>query len=509
MPTEGATEPPASETSEGEERSHVRILELILAVVVLRLWLVPLPSSLWLDELLTWWVIKDGAAHTIGRAFTYQQSPLYYLIVWVAQAIGGNSEIVLRLPSLLATAGSAVLLYRLVRHLVGREAARMSVLVFASTAVVAFEASEARPYAIATFALVAATLALVRWLDEGGWRRGVLYIVLAVVVVWMHYLFALALVAHAVYAIVRIRRRQTRLTPAHLVAAAVAIAAGLVPLALQIASLWDRRGTLSIPNQAGIGSLLIVLVPPALAGALFMGVLLARTQGTVSLSLPDAQGSSLLLFVSWLLIPAVALFAISEFTPITLLSPRYFASVTPAVAALAGWGIACIQPASARRFVAGVLALLSVLGFGGALKNGEDWRGAATFERANADAGTIVLLHPGLIESAQLDWFEDPERLSYMTAVTAYYPMTGRITLLPHALDEPGVHGYMEDLVTSQLDGADRFLFITRYPDLPYKDWLDGRLLSEGFTSRVLGRFGVISVVEYRRDVSAGAPGST
>ena len=58
MPTEGATEPPASETSEGEERSHVRILGLILAVVVLRLWLVPLPSSLWLDELLTWWVIS-------------------------------------------------------------------------------------------------------------------------------------------------------------------------------------------------------------------------------------------------------------------------------------------------------------------------------------------------------------------------------------------------------------------------------------------------------------------
>ena len=58
----------------------------------------------------------------------------------------------------------------------------------------------------------------------------------------------------------------------------------------------------------------------------------------VSLSLPEVQGSSLVLFVSWLLIPAFALFAISEFTPITLLSPRYFASVTPAVAALAGWG---------------------------------------------------------------------------------------------------------------------------------------------------------------------------
>jgi hypothetical protein len=278
---------------------------------------------------------------------------------------------------------------------------------------------------------------------------------------------------------------------------------------LQIASLWDRRGSLSIPNAVVISSLLVVLVPPAVAGALLLGVLLARSQGPVSISMPEAQGSSLVLFVSWLLIPSFALFAISALTSITLMAPRYFASVTPAVAALAGWAIASVQPASARRFVAAILALLSVLGFGGSLKNGEDWRGAAAFERANADAGTIVLLHPGLIESAQLEWFDDPERLSYMTAVTSYYPMVGRVTLLPHALDEPGVHGYVEDLVTSQLDGADRFLFITRYPDLPYKDWLDGRLEPDGFTSRVLGQFGVISVVEYRRDVSGGGPGST
>jgi hypothetical protein len=77
--------------------------------------------------------------------------------------------------------------------------------------------------------------------------------------------------------------------------------------------------------------------------------------------------------------------------------------------------------------------------------------------------------------------------------------MVGRVTLMPHALDEPGVHGYLEGLVTSELADVDRFLFITRYADLPYKDWLDGRLGPEGFSSRVLGRFGVIAVVEFSR----------
>jgi 4-amino-4-deoxy-L-arabinose transferase-like glycosyltransferase len=455
---------------------------------------------LWLDELGTWWVVKDGLRDTVDRAYTFQgQSPLYYLIVWTARTLGGNSEIVLRLPSLVSTVGSAVLLYRLVRRLIGPEAARMSVLVFAATGVVAFEASEARPYAIATFALVAATYALVQWLDDSSWRRGIAYVVLAVIVVWLHYMFALALVSHAAYALIRVRRGQTRLALGHLAAVAGLITAGVVPLALQIASLWDRRGSLSIPYEEGISAMLLVLVPAVVSGGLLLGVLLARTQGSVSLSMQEARPSSLVLFASWLLVPTVTLFAISDFTPVTLLSPRYFASVTPAGAALAGWAIASIQPASARRIVAAVLAILSLFAYGGVLKNGEDWRGAAAFERIHADANTIVLLHPGLIESAQLDWFADPERLSYLTSVVSYYPMVGHVTLMPHALDDPGAHEYLEGLVTSQLAASDRFLFITRYADLPYKDWLDGRLGPEGFTSRILDRFGVIYVLEFSR----------
>ena len=78
----------------------------------------------------------------------------------------------------------------------------------------------------------------------------------------------------------------------------------------------------------------------------------------------------------------------------------------------AGWAVASLEPAAVRRMVAVVLALLSVLAFGGTLKNGEDWQGAAAFEREHAGPDTIVLLHPALVESAQLDWFSDPEKRS-------------------------------------------------------------------------------------------------
>jgi mannosyltransferase len=503
MPTEDASPAHASATSDGDDRAHLALLGSIGVLVVLRLWLVPLTSSLWVDELGTWWVVKDGIGETARRAYTFQgQSPLYYVIVWLAKAVGGTSEMALRAPSLAATAGSAILLHRLVCRLISREAARMSVLVFVSTGLVAFEASEARPYAIATFALVASTYVLMRWLDESGWWRGVVYVVLAVTAVWAHYLFLLALGSHAVYALARVRRGQTKVTVGRLAAAAGLVVAGLVPMALQVASLWDRRGSLSIPTDPKISTVLLILVPAVVSGGVFLGVVLARMQGRVWLSLPQAVPSSLLLLVSWLLIPSIALFAISDLTSVTLLSSRYFASVTPAGAALAGWAIASIEPAAARRIVATLLAILSLLAYGGYLKNGEDWRDAAGFERANADPGTVVLLQPGLIESEQLDWFDDPERSSYLMAVDSYYPLEGRVTLLPLSLADPGAHEYLDGLVTTELAGAARFLYVTRNPALPYRDWLDGRLGPLGFESRVLGQFGVVSVVEFRTSVA-------
>ena len=226
-----------------------------------------------------------------------------------------------------------------------------------------------------------------------------------------------------------------------------------------------------------------MLLPPMLVASVFLGSLFARMRDRVRVAPVPARSSTLVLLGTWLLFPVVTLFLVSTLTPVDFLSPRYFASVTPAIALFAGWAIASLQPAAVRRLVAFVLAILSVLAFGGTLKNGEDWRGTAAFERAHADPDTVVLLHPALVESAQLDWFSDPEKRSYLLSVQSYYPMDGRVLPMPYVLDD-GARDYLEGLVTGELAGADRFLLVTRYPQVPFRDWLDGRLRSEGYTSR-------------------------
>src|SRR5437867_3565911 len=254
------------EIEEPPQPGHVRSLSVVTALVIGSLWLVPLFSSLWVDELGAWWVVKDGLGETVSRAFTFQgQSPLYYLIVWAARSVSGNSEAVLRLPSLLAAAVSAILLYRLADTLIDRETARISVLVFAASHVVAFEASEARPYSLATLSVIGSTYALVRWLDDGRrWLLAIVYALLAVAVMWLHYLFALALVPQAIYAVVRIRRNETKVTGRRLIAVAAIVTGGVVPLAIQIASLWDRRSSLSIPNASSAEGFALALVPSVL-----------------------------------------------------------------------------------------------------------------------------------------------------------------------------------------------------------------------------------------------------
>ena len=117
-----------------------------------------------------------------------------------------------------------------------------------------------------------------------------------------------------------------------LAAVGVIVTAGIVPLAIQLASLWDRRSSLSIPGEGSVEAFAAVLLPPVLIAAVFLGSLLAGTRDRVRVAPVPARSSTLVLLGTWLLFPVVTLFLVSTLTPVNFLSARYFASVTPAIA---------------------------------------------------------------------------------------------------------------------------------------------------------------------------------
>src|SRR5256885_5072924 len=84
------------------------------------LWISPLGSSLWLDEAVSYWVVKDGLLEAVDRGLRYQWSPAYDVILWLAVGLGGAREIALPLPPPVGAAGAAPLLYRLGLRLLDR-----------------------------------------------------------------------------------------------------------------------------------------------------------------------------------------------------------------------------------------------------------------------------------------------------------------------------------------------------------------------------------------------------
>jgi mannosyltransferase len=476
-------------------------MAFVVALEFIALWLWPMNGSLWTDEFGTWWVAK-GTFSEVGRlAWTYQgQSPLYYAIAWLAGRLGGASEFAVRLPSLLAGLAAAYCFFRLVRRLADDAAAWLGLVAFVGLGGIAFSVTEARPYAFGILTSVAASLALVRWLDGGGRRFGVAAVLLAVASVWFHYMFALVLPAQIAYTYVRARRASAISTRA-MVLCGVALVFGIAPLAAQVISLWDRRASLAPANVAGTADLLTAIFPSVLVGGLLLGVLLARAQGEVRTVHVPVKDHALVLLVTWLLVPPVTLMALSLITDQMFMAPRYYVSALPAAAALFGLAARSLSEESVRRIVAIVTAILAILVAGGSLKNGEDWRAAAAFERERADPGTVVLMHQALIESSRLDWFDDPKRRSYLMSASSFYDFDGELIPLPFVLDRPSER-YLEDLVRTRLANLDRFVIVTNYVDVPYASWLDGRLGDEGWSSQVTGTFGEIEVIEFTKDAA-------
>lgn len=485
-----------------EAREHRRFLLLVLGVGIAALWIAPLGSSFWLDETVTAWVTDTGFTGMLHRALEFQaMSPLYYVIAWTARSIGGAHEIVFRIPSVLAMAAATILLYRLGRRLFDAEAALLAAIVFATSFGGAYAATDARPYAFGLLALIGSTLALVRWLDDGKLRDGIAFVLLAVLVFAFHYLLAAALPAHFVYAFRR--RREGVVSAGKLAAAAAGMAILLVPFAPHFLSAFHDRGTLSL-GSGNVWGILITVAPPAMLGAIGVGILLSGRRVHVDSRQLRAARPDLLLLALWALAPPVLLMAASGLLGAGVFSGRYLLSALPPLCLLAGAGIRMIGPAQSRRIVATCVVITSLLSIGTLAHTNdtgyvEDWRGAiARVNELVTDPATPVVIRPGLIESRRIDWLTDPERVPYLLAPASLYPIEGHLVPAPFGLDRPD-RTYLEGVTERVLLGSDRFIVLARIDGLPILWWLEGRLAPAGFTSNVIGEFGSVDVVEFTK----------
>jgi 4-amino-4-deoxy-L-arabinose transferase-like glycosyltransferase len=467
------------------------LVRLIAACAAL-LWVLPMRSSLWLDETGTFWIARDRIADTVARAWFWSgQSPFYYLIAWLAVRVGGASEVILRIPSLVCMAGATAILVFVGTRLVDRETGLLGSLVFVCFEETVFAAADARPYALALLMLAAHMLMLLRWLDRGRFRDAAAYTVFAALTVYAHPLFAMGLVVPALYALWRSARKLA------VAATWIAIVVMCLPLVPQLLEFYRDRQSKTIAGTPRATQFFESLTPATAAASILSGLVLAYFLIPRMTVHWVADRPKTVLLTAWAVFTPTVYFALGLFTDIKLFVPRYCLSMAPGLALLAGCAMRSFAPDRARRIMACSLALGAVASFAVFTRfhhSDQDWRGAMRAVRSAAGGTDMpVLVVSSFVEASRPAQLDDPKLKDILFAPLVIYPPAGRVVRLPSGLDEE----YLEQVVDTVLRNQTSFLMVD-YSDSPVALWLRGRLRPRAPTVQHLGNFGVVDVRLFR-----------
>ena len=343
---------------------------------------------------------------------------LYYLLLWPVARVAGTGEFAMRFPSAVAMAAAAAGITAIARRLAGRRAGLYAGLVFAVLPTVSLQGQDARPYAAVTAAAVLASYLLVRAVGDPRprWLAGY---GLSLMLVGYLQMFGLLLAAAHLVTLAGLARRQRVvvgdrrwlargwLGRGWLVTFAT-VGVAVVPLLIVG---WAQRAAIAWiprPGWSAAAGAVTSLAAGSVASVIVLGLLavLGVSGGTrggwlTQADPPDRAGAvggggRVLgwLAVPWLLLPPTALLAVSLIKPVY--NDRYIIYCLPAVALLAGCGLAALrQPVRA-----GALALVVALAASSqlALRTPDGGiRAAAQFLSSHEQTGDAIIYPESLI----------------------------------------------------------------------------------------------------------------
>ncbi|HTS31129.1 MAG TPA: glycosyltransferase family 39 protein [Bryobacteraceae bacterium] len=482
--------------------NHLSPLILILALA--RLWVMPLWSSFWVDEMGTVFVVQRGADHPSFAVAPQVPQSIYYLLPRAANALFGVSEFGWRLASLLAMAAALLLIAWLAVRLVDPGAAWFAAFACLALRGFDYQAADARPYGLGTLVACACLWFLVRWLDRARWPDALAFVVLGALlwrvqlIFWPFYLVLVS------YAASRLAHRDSSVSWKAASAVFALLGLSLVPTLLQAAALYRQAGAhvvVALPTLRDLVlSLKLGLVAVCVAGAWVAHAVAGRSAFATRKPPPRSSSrETVVLIASWWLCQPVCLFAFSRVTGNSVFVARYLWLSLPGAALAATWAAGEFLPSRYWKPAA------AVLGVGGLLLNGQwtqlwpwhhnsDWRGAARKVRELVlDPDTPVLCPSPFIEARPPVWRPDYPLPGFLYAHLPVYPIPGKILLFPFE-DSPEAEAYASHLT------AKRFVLYGGQGQVDFwMNWYAARPDFAGWSHQRFQTFGDVEVVLFQQ----------
>lgn len=189
---------------------------ILLLATVLRLVLIN--QSLWLDESIEALAVTGRMGPLLKYALADFQPPLYHFVSYAFTHFLGSSEVILRLPSLLAGIGAVYFVWKFGELWGGRRLGLIAALLSATNPLLIYYSQEGRTYALTTFFVTASMYYLLRIfkLKTISPLVSSFYVLFTIFYLWTSYLSWFLWFGLALYLLIQ---KNWRLLLLHLVAA--------------------------------------------------------------------------------------------------------------------------------------------------------------------------------------------------------------------------------------------------------------------------------------------------
>jgi 4-amino-4-deoxy-L-arabinose transferase-like glycosyltransferase len=485
-------------------RSTEALLFTVLILCAVRFWLMPLPSSFWVDEMATAFVVQHGAADPTLAVAPQVPASLYYVLPAAAQWLFGFSEVAYRLPSVLAIAIALFLIGRIAARLIHPGAAWFAVFTCLALRPFNYEAADARPYALATCLACAAIWFLMRWLDDARWLDAVLFVATAALLWRVHLILWPLYILFAGYTAWRLIRSETAVSWRAVFAAFGVLAVLLIPVLMQAMALYGQAAAHVIAPVPALTDLFRSLNLGLISAFCAAAALLSRWRWWPMVR-PLPSNSACGLVLGWWLCQPVCLFAFSSMTHNSVFVPRYLSVALPGAALACTLTVAVFTPPRYWRTLSLFLGC-GVLLFVGSWKrvwpphHNSDWRAAAAALAVRSLGADVPLIAPSpFVEAKEPVWRPDYPVSSFLYCHLLVYPVPGKIYPFPFD-SSPQVERYAKRLTAETLSPSDRFVIYGDNPKVLYwQDWFAARPELLSWRARKLGPYGDVSIVIFEK----------
>lgn len=479
-----------------------RWLCALFALCIARLWFIPLPSSFWVDELVTAFVIRHPGHASFAVA---PQVPLsiYYWLPRMMAAMFGISEIAFRIPSIIAMLMALWFIAKLAARLIHPNAGWFAVFAALSIHGMDYFAIDARPYGLGIMAASGCLYFLVRWLDDAKWPDAIGFVFFGGLVWWVHLMNWPFYLAILIYALTRLKRMPMM----QVTVVAFALLAALVPQALKALQLAHNAQThvfVAPPSLHEFEHELHWNIPLLCGLAMWLW---AKREGWVRS--PISPGAWVLILGWWLCQPTV-IFAYSHLTGNSVYVGRYLSVMLPGVA-LATAGVVAWWIPENRWPMAALLmgiAALATQGHLGSLlyrHDNSDWRSAAREVNRFAPNASVPVITPSpFVEARPPAWSPQYPLPGFLYAHLDGYPITGKPLLFPFdsPVETPDGVRYATSLV-GELVSEHKFAIYGPLRHVrDWRIWFSQRPEFSGWTN-TLQEFGDVYVAEFTEGTSS------